>query len=800
MTRMMRTASQLWVGALLALTLTLTACNGASGDSSSLTPAVASSADSAASAPPGPVAFASAHYSVPQAAGSVTLLVTRPDSSSSATSVEYTTTDGTARAGIDYAAVHGTLRWAENDATPRYVTVQLQSAGATTATRSFQVALSAPNGAALVGSPGTAAVTITHAAASGAGALQLSSSTYSVSQTTRHRPHNTFRTPSATISVERMGGSSGAVSVAYATANGSASGGTYTPVSGVLNWADGDSSSKSFSVPISSQPISGTQTFSVALSDPTSGATLGSPASATVSVNGSGSAPPPPVGTLQLAASSYSVAQNAGSLTVSVERAGGSSGAASVAYATADGTATAGTQYTATSGTLQWADGDASAKSFTVAVSNATPFTGSKTFSVALSDPSTGAAISSPGAATVTIAGDGSVGSLQLSASTYSVGQGGGSLTVTVDRVGGSSGAAGITYATENGTAVGGTDYTSTTGTLQWADGDSGAQSFSIPISNATPFSGTKSFTIALTNPASGATLGSPSTAIASITGDAVAAVGSLQLSASGYAVGQAAGSVSVTVNRTGGSSGAISVSYATADGTAIAGTDYTATSGTLQWADGDASSQAISVPVSNATPFTGSKAFTIAVSGATGGASLASPDSATVTISGSGTNTPPPSVFWVYYNGVYNWGGDYSYEATPNYQDTSGDPLEGPYDIAVTINSPWGGFLPYAGGTVPLWNFNDVGYTYLTFAFKPTIANQKAQVYFVKVGDIPVGIDINIFSGEYGPAPQPGVWATYKIPLSELGVLNTSVYKFAIQDMTGTAGHVFYLDNIGFE
>ena len=153
-----------------------------------------------------------------------------------------------------------------------------------------------------------------------------------------------------------------------------------------------------------------------------------------------------------------------------------------------------------------------------------------------------------------------------------------------------------------------------------------------------------------------------------------------------------------------------------------------------------------------------------------------------------------------MYYNGVFNWGGDYSFAAVPNYQDTSGGPLEGPYDIAVTVTSPWGGFLPYAGGTVPLWNFNDAGYTYLTLAFKPTIANQKAQVYFVKVGDIPVGVTVNLFSGQYGPAPQPGVWGTYKIPLADLGVLNTSVYKFAVQDQTGLSNYVFYLDNIGFE
>ena len=153
-----------------------------------------------------------------------------------------------------------------------------------------------------------------------------------------------------------------------------------------------------------------------------------------------------------------------------------------------------------------------------------------------------------------------------------------------------------------------------------------------------------------------------------------------------------------------------------------------------------------------------------------------------------------------MYYNGTFNWGGDYSFAASANYKDTSGKPLSGAYDIAVTVNSAYGGFLPYAGGTVPLWNFNAAPYTYLTFALKPTVANQTAQVYFVKVGDIPVGVVVNPFSGKYGPAPQPGVWTTYKIPLADLGVKGMSVYKFAIQDQTGLGHNTFYLDNVGFQ
>ena len=99
------------------------------------------------------------------------------------------------------------------------------------------------------------------------------------------------------------------------------------------------------------------------------------------------------------------MAQSAGALTVTVHRTGGSTGAVSVAYATSNGTAVAGTDYTAADGTLNWAAGDATSKTFSVAISNATPFSGSKSFSVTLSSPSSGATLSTPSSASVAING-----------------------------------------------------------------------------------------------------------------------------------------------------------------------------------------------------------------------------------------------------------------------------------------------------------------------------------------------------------------------------------------------------------
>jgi hypothetical protein len=116
---------------------------------------------------------------------------------------------------------------------------------------------------------------------------------------------------------------------------------------------------------------------------------------------------------------------------------------------------------------------------------------------------------------------------------------------------------------------------------------------------------------------------------------------GATALSAANYSLQQNAGAVRVTVMRMGGSSGAASVHYATANGSAVAGRDYTATSGSLSWASGDTTSKTVSVAVSNATPYTGTRTFSVALSGATG-STMGTPSSSTVSVVGDATAPPP--------------------------------------------------------------------------------------------------------------------------------------------------------------
>ena len=575
------------------------------------------------------VEFSSSQYSAGQATGSVSLTIDRMGPATQAASVVYGTVPGTgtAIAGTDYTGVKGVLSWGENDSTPRTISVPISVAPPFTGGKSFQVQLWAPSVGLAVATPGSAMVTITGDASDSAGTVKLGEPSYTVSQASG----------ALKVSAMRSGGATGIVAVTYKTSNGTATAGRdYTAMAGTLQWANGDASTKTISIPISNAtPFSGSKTFAIALSNVTGGAELSTPDAGTVSISGGLS---PHAGSLQFTEATYVVGQGAGSLSVTVDRVNGANGAIAVSYATANGTAIASADYTSSHGTLQWADGDSSAKTFAVPISNAAPFTGSKTFSIVLSDPAAGAVISNPGAATATISGDQPPGSLTLAAAAASVAQTAGSLTATVNRTGGTNGPVTVSYETSNGTAVGGTDYTATNGTLTWGSGDGTSKTFSVPVSDAKPFSGDKSFTITLSDATGGASVGTHSSMIATIVGAAAAAPGSPQLSQSGYTVLQSAGSQAVTVNRTGGTAGAFSVTYATADGSAQAGVDYTATRGTLQWQSGEATSKSFTVPVSDTSPFDGSKTFTVALSAPSNGVKLGSPSAATVTISGGGT------------------------------------------------------------------------------------------------------------------------------------------------------------------
>src|SRR5204863_240458 len=137
--------------------------------------------------------------------------------------------------------------------------------------------------------------------------------------------------------------------------------------------------------------------------------------------------------------------------------------------------------------------------------------------------------------------------------------------TVTVTRAGASVGAVGVTFATSNGTATtAGLDYTAVTQTVSFADGDTVPKTVSVPILDDSIYEGDETVNLTLSNPTGGAGLGTPSTAVLTITDNETPADVKLQLSAATYSLAENGGNATITVKRTGGSKGAVGASFAT--------------------------------------------------------------------------------------------------------------------------------------------------------------------------------------------------------------------------------------------
>ena len=112
-------------------------------------------------------------------------------------------------------------------------------------------------------------------------------------------------------------------------------------------------------------------------------------------------------------------------------------------------------------------------------------------------------------------------GALQFSASNYTRSESGVTATITVSRIGGTTGTVGVSYMTAaGGTASPGSDYTPVVGTLTWAPGDAASKTFQIPITNDNIIETNETMNLALFAPTGGAIVGTLSTATLTITDD----------------------------------------------------------------------------------------------------------------------------------------------------------------------------------------------------------------------------------------------------------------------------------------
>ena len=106
-----------------------------------------------------------------------------------------------------------------------------------------------------------------------------------------------------------------------------------------------------------------------------------------------------------------------------------------------------------------------------------------------------------------------------------------------------------------------------------------------------------------------------------------------LQFSVPSLSVGEGAGSIVITARRVGSLKGPVTVDYTTADETAAAGFDYTATSGTSSWPDGDGADRTFVVPILDDAASEGDETLRVTLGTPTGKAGLGVPAVVTITI-----------------------------------------------------------------------------------------------------------------------------------------------------------------------
>ncbi|HQS18297.1 Calx-beta domain-containing protein [Reyranella sp.] len=354
-------------------------------------------------------------------------------------------------------------------------------------------------------------------------------------------------------------------------------------------------------------PSGGSVTFGF---QATPGATGGTAATG-LSLNGEGNEPPV-LPTLTVGDASV-IEGNSGTkqmvFTVSLSQA--ATGPVTVAYATADGTATAGQDYVAKSGTITFAAGETE-KTVSVTINGDRVAELNETLALRLSAP-TGATLADGAAAGTILTDDVIVPKIAIADASMKEGDSGTrdlAFTVTLSEA--TSGPVTVTYATADGSAKAGADYIAQTGTVTFAAGET-SKVINVKVIGDTTVEINEGMKVNLTTAtggkiADGAAVGTIVNDDARISvADATVTEGNNGTSALAF-----------TVTLSAATSGPVTVAYTTANGTAKAGQDYTAQTGTLTFAAGEIS-KVINVQVSGDTAVESNETLKLTLSSPTG-------------------------------------------------------------------------------------------------------------------------------------------------------------------------------------
>lgn len=571
---------------------------------------------------PGTLLFASSTYAATEGThASVNVGVTRSGGSDGAAGASCVATGaGTATAASDYSISIGSVSWNSGESGTKNCVVSIVNDTAWEGTETVVLQLQSVTGAS-TGAPSTTTLTITSDDAAATGSIRYASSTGTTSEA-----DGTYN-----VALSRTGGSDGPASATCTVTGGTAANGTdFTLSTNAVSWANGESGSKHCVLALVNDiNFESSETVTLGLSG-VSGAATGSPAAMTVTITSDDPAVP---GTLRFSSATYFASEGSTTLNIPVTRTGGSDGAVTATCSVTPGaTATPTTDYSLSTSTVSWANGDTGTKNCVITIVGDSLVEPDETIFLTLGSPTGGATIGTPSSATATITNDDNAGAIQFTAATFGpFAESAGAVSFTLSRTGGTSGATSATCSVHNSsTAQAPADFSLGTSVVSWANGEGGSRSCTAAIVDDVTQENAETIVLAVAVTSGQATLGAQTTASAAITDNDNAGI--VQFATGSHSVSEAGGAYDIAVMRTGGTSGAVSITCAVSGGTA-SGADYTTSNMTLSWANGETGTRSCRVTPTNESLVEPDETVTLALQSATGGVTIGAQASTTLTI-----------------------------------------------------------------------------------------------------------------------------------------------------------------------
>ncbi len=511
--------------------------------------------------------------------------------------VDYNTASGSATAGTDFEAGNGTVTFLAGE-TSKTITINALGDTSFETDETFTVTLASPVGATL--SDATATGTIENDDDQGP--------TFSVNDI--EVAEGDSGTTNATFTVTLSQALTTEATVNYATASGTALGqganADFAPTNGTLTFAPGETT-KTVTVAVNGDVLNEeNETFTLQLAVSIGAEIADSRGVATIIDND----PAPTLSINNRTVTEGDSGVDGMTFTVTLSKASGRT--VTVKWATSDGTAKAGEDYNAATGTLTFAPG-VTTQTFNLVIRGDTKDEPNEKLTVTLSEPTGGATIAD-GTGEGTINDNDEEPKLSIGDVTIAEGDDGTTdATFTVTLSAASDLPVLVNFATAPGTALGTSDFQTTSGTLTFEAGQT-SKTITVKIVNDRKSEATETFSVNLSNATFATIL--DGTATGTITDNDPQP--SLAISNVTLTEGDSGSQNAVfTVTLTGDSSATVTVNYATADGTATAGVDYTSTTGTLTFAPGE-TSKTISVPVAGDQFEEADETFLVTLSNAT--------------------------------------------------------------------------------------------------------------------------------------------------------------------------------------